>query len=97
MGLLGPVGWGGTEMCASPEPLAQHLSVGPAVGLSTGMVVGKGGWQALGAVWSRGSGAGGRDGPETGLARFERSLSAYLGFKGLLLNPTHANMLPGSL
>lgn len=84
-------------MNTSPKPVAQQLSTGPAVGLSTGVVVGKGGWRALDAVWSRGSGAGGRDGPETGLARLERSLLAYLGFKGLLLNPTHANILPGSL
>lgn len=53
LGLLGPVGWGRTEMNTSPKPVAQQLSTGPAVGLSTGVVVGKGGWRALDAVWSR--------------------------------------------
>lgn len=85
-GLLGLTGWGGTELNRSTKRVAQHIPIW----LSEEMVVGKGIGQCwLWCCWERW--------PWNWFSLFGMLLSAYLVFKGILFNPTHTDMLPGSL
>lgn len=86
LGLVGSHGVGETELNPCPTRVARHIPIG----LSRGMVVGKGDWPVLAVVLFKAMAL-------ELVWLVWNAPSAYLGFKGILLNPTHADMLPGSL